>query len=168
MLQIYLEFPCFRPVISHFSEELFFLCWRITIWALSGLSASRCHCLPLSQQTELVGTCTHTDPSTHVYNCFSIYPSVSVVCQWDERVKCDSRSVVSDSLWPCGLLCPLNTPGQNTGVDSLSLLQGIFPTQESNPDLPHCRWIPYHLSHQGSPSEMNKYLYYWGGAGGKG
>ena len=81
MLQIYLEFPCFRPVISHFSEELSFLCWRITIWALSGLSAPGCHCFPLSQQTELVGTCTHTDPSTHIYNCFSIYPSVSVVCQ---------------------------------------------------------------------------------------
>ena len=34
-----------------------------------------------------------------------------------------------------------NSPGQNTGVGSLSLLQGIFPTQGSNPDLPHCRWI---------------------------
>ena len=34
-----------------------------------------------------------------------------------------------------------NTPGQNTGVDSFSLLQGIFPTQGSNPGLPHCRQI---------------------------
>ena len=33
----------------------------------------------------------------------------------------------------------------------LALLEGIFPTQGSNPDLPHCRWILYHLSHQGSP-----------------
>ena len=32
-----------------------------------------------------------------------------------------------------------------------ALLQGIFPTQGLNPDLPHCRWILYHLSHQGSP-----------------
>jgi len=31
-----------------------------------------------------------------------------------------------------------------------ALLQGIFPTQRSNPVLPHCRWILYHLSHQGS------------------
>ena len=37
-----------------------------------------------------------------------------------------------------------------TGVGSLSLLQGIFPTQGSNPDLPHCRWILYLLSHKGS------------------
>ena len=46
---------------------------------------------------------------------------------------------------------PWSSPGQNTGVGSLSLLQGIFPTQGSNPDLPHCRRIPYQLSHKGSP-----------------
>ena len=39
---------------------------------------------------------------------------------------------------------------QNTGVSSLSLLQGIFPTRESNPGLWHCRWILYQLSHKGS------------------
>ena len=39
----------------------------------------------------------------------------------------------------------------DTGVGSLFLLQGIFPTQGSNPGLPHCRWIPYQLSHKGSP-----------------
>ena len=44
-----------------------------------------------------------------------------------------------------------DSPGQNTGVGSLSLLQGIFPTQGSNWGLPHCRWILYQLSHQGSP-----------------
>ena len=48
-------------------------------------------------------------------------------------------------------LCPWNSPGQNTGVGSHSLLQGIFPTQWSNPGLPRCRWILYSLSHQGSP-----------------
>ena len=37
------------------------------------------------------------------------------------------------------------------GVGSLSLLQGIFPTQGENPGLPHCRWILYQLSHKGSP-----------------
>ena len=39
----------------------------------------------------------------------------------------------------------------SSGVGSLSLLQGIFPTQGSNPGLPHCRQILYQLSHQGSP-----------------
>ena len=38
-----------------------------------------------------------------------------------------------------------------TRVGSLSLLQGIFPTQVSNPGLPHCRKVFYQLSHKGSP-----------------
>ena len=46
---------------------------------------------------------------------------------------------------------PWNSPGQDTGVSSLSLLQGISPTQGSNPGIPHCRWILYQLSHKGSP-----------------
>ena len=43
------------------------------------------------------------------------------------------------------------SPGKNTGVGCHALLQGIVPTQGSNPGLLHCRWIRYHLSHQGSP-----------------
>ena len=50
------------------------------------------------------------------------------------------------------LYSPWNSPGQNTGVGRLSLLQGIFPTHGSNPGLPHCRWILYQLSHKGSPN----------------
>ena len=46
---------------------------------------------------------------------------------------------MSDSLWPYGLYSAWNSPGQNTGVGSLSLLQGIFPTQRSNSGLPHRR-----------------------------
>ena len=53
------------------------------------------------------------------------------------------------SLRPHGLWNPQNSPGQNTGVGSLSLLQGILPTQGSNPGLLLCRWILYHLSHKG-------------------
>ena len=41
-----------------------------------------------------------------------------------------------------------DSPGKNTGVGCHALLQGLFPTQGSNPGLPHCRWILYHLSHQ--------------------
>ena len=57
----------------------------------------------------------------------------------------------------CPILCnPMdyslwNSLGQNTGVGSLSLLQAIFPTQGSNPGLPHCEWIFYQLSYKGSP-----------------
>ena len=63
----------------------------------------------------------------------------------------ESRSLMSDSLRPHGLYSPWNSPGQNTGVGSLSLLQGIFPTQGLNPGLPHCRQVLYQLSHRGSP-----------------
>ena len=63
----------------------------------------------------------------------------------------ESHSVESDSLRPHGLYSPWNSPGQNTGVGSLSLLQGIFSTQGSNAGLLHCRRILYQLSHKGSP-----------------
>ena len=67
----------------------------------------------------------------------------------------ESGSTVSDSLWPHGLYSPWNSPGQNTGVGSLSLFQGIFPTQGLNPGLRHCRWTVYQLSHR------EALLYYW-------
>ena len=57
---------------------------------------------------------------------------------------------MSNSSWPHELYSPWNSPGQNTGVGSLSLLQGIFPTQGSNPGLLHFRWILYQLSNKGS------------------
>ena len=63
----------------------------------------------------------------------------------------ESCSVVSDSLRLHGLHSPWNSPVQNTGVGSLSLLQGLFQTQESNRNLLHRRWILYQLSYQGSP-----------------
>jgi len=66
----------------------------------------------------------------------------------------ESHLVVSDSLWPHGLYRPWNSLGQNTGVGNLSLLQGIFPTQGSNPGLQHCRGILYQLSHKASPRRM--------------
>ena len=74
------------------------------------------------------------------------------------KVKSESEScsVMSDSLRPHGLYSPRNSPGQNTGVDSCCLLQGIFPTQGLNPGLPHCRQILYQLSHQRS------LVYIWG------
>ena len=92
----------------------------------------------------------------------------------------ESRSVLSSSLRPHGLSMEFSRPEynpcieprslalqadsipvepqgkpKNTGVGSLSLLQGIFPAQELNWSLPHCRKIPYQLNYQGSP----KYIY---------
>ena len=52
-----------------------------------------------------------------------------------------SCSVMSNSLRPHGLYSPWNSPAQNIGVGSLSLLQVIFPTQGSKSGLLHCRQI---------------------------
>ena len=52
-----------------------------------------------------------------------------------------------------------DSPGKHTGVACHALLQGIFPTQGSNPGLPHCRQILYHLSHQGSPRKLEWVAY---------
>jgi len=69
-------------------------------------------------------------------------------------------ALLCPTLQPHGLYRPWNSPGQNSGVGSCSLLQGIFPTQGSNPGLPHCRQILYQLSHQGSPT-ISKFLHYF-------
>ena len=67
------------------------------------------------------------------------------------------REILSESVCvlviskPTRLLCPWNSPGNNTGVGSYSLLQWIFLTQGLNPGLLHGRWVLYCLRHQGSP-----------------
>ena len=53
------------------------------------------------------------------------------------------------------LLCPWDFPDENTGVGCHALFQGIFPTQESNQGLLHCRQILYQLSYKGSPHIYN-------------
>ena len=63
---------------------------------------------------------------------------------------------MSDSVTPWAIarqapLCPWDSPGKNTGVGCLALLQEFFPTQGSNPGLLHCRQILYCLRQQGSP-----------------
>ena len=68
-------------------------------------------------------------------------------CHESESESCS----VSNFLQPHRLDGPWDSPGQNTGVASLSLHQGIFPTQGSNSGLSHCRQILYQLSHKGSP-----------------
>ena len=74
----------------------------------------------------------HTHTHTHTHN---VLPKACAVL---------SHSVVYRSLQHYGpqftrLFCPWGSPGKNTGVGCLALLQGIHPTQGSNPGLPHCR-----------------------------
>ena len=68
-----------------------------------------------------------------------------LVAQWCLTL-CDPM----DYSLPCSSV-HRDSPGQNTGVGCHALLHRIFPTQGLNPGLMHCRWILYHLSHQGNP-----------------
>ena len=88
--------------------------------------------------------------------------SSSYVWMWelDHKVGCAVLCLVAQSSLtlcdsmdcsPPGSSVHGNSPGKNTGVSCHTLLQGIFPTQGSNPGLPHCRQILYQLSHQRSP-----------------
>ena len=75
----------------------------------------------------------------------------STICLcYDSGLKVKVK-VMSNSLQPHGLYSPWNCPGQNIGVGSLSFLQGIFPTQGSNPGLQNYGRILYQLNHKGSP-----------------
>ena len=71
----------------------------------------------------------------------------------------ESHSILSNSLWPHELYSPWNYSGQNTGVGSCPLLQGIFPTHGSSPSLLHCRQILYQLSHRRSPRILERVAY---------
>ena len=95
-------------------------------------------------------TSIHDYKINHSFNYLDLcwQSDVSLFNMLSESEGC---SVVSNCLPPYGLYSSWNSLGQNTGVGSLSLLQGIFPTPGSNPSLPHCRQILYHLSHKGSP-----------------
>ena len=97
----------------------------------------------------------------HIINIHYLY-SYSFIYIW---VSEWSSSVMSNCLRPHGLLCPWNFPGKSTRVGCRFLLQGIFLTQGSNPGLPHCRQMLYHLNHQGSPKNISLSPFFWGGEG---
>ena len=80
---------------------------------------------------------------------FAVQQRLTQHCKATMKVKVTQQS---DSLQPRELYSPWSSPGQNTGVSSLSLLQGIFPTQGSNWGLLYCRQTLYQLNHQGSPN----------------
>ena len=81
--------------------------------------------------------------------------SLVLVCHIHRGTECsESCSVVSNSLQPHGLYSPRTSPGHSTGVDSLSLLQGIFSTQGLSLGLPHRRRILYQLRLSYTPRDQ--------------
>ena len=82
---------------------------------------------------------THIEPLLTFF-CLLIKVGSVYATAFNLLLESEGHSAVSDSLRPHELPSPWNSPGQNTGVGSLSLLQGILPTQGSNLGLPgHCR-----------------------------
>ena len=119
-------------------------------------------CCSVSAEEMEILKCKHSGPgqSNTEKQSYLFSEGVSSVDETFSQVsESKSRSVVSGFLQPHGLYSPWNSPGQNTGVSSFSLLQGIFPTQGSNPVLPHCRRLLYQLRHKGSPRVLEWVAY---------
>ena len=85
----------------------------------------------------------------------SLYCGVSSLCvglyRWLVKVSWLGKLVSVFWCVELDFFSPWNSPGKNTGLSCHFLLQGIFPTQGSNPGLLHCRQIIYHLNNKGSP-----------------
>ena len=143
---------------------------RVTRYPLIIKNVSNCLAFSsrgmLSQQVWDLGSGAGSPANTPGICCVeTIYQQATGgVCMVTLKEKLDYCESVSRSvcltlcdphgLWSTGLLCPWDSPGQNTGVHSQSLLQGIFPTQGLNLGLLHCRQSLYSLSQQGSPRKV--------------
>ena len=80
----------------------------------------------------------------------TVFPNY-FICKLFSWIESESRSVVSSSLWPHGLSVLGVLWARILEWVAFPFSRGSFPTQRSNPGLPHCRWILYQLSQKGSP-----------------
>ena len=92
------------------------------------------------------------------YLCRPLRGPAAIAHMVKESEVTQSCLTLCDPMEPTRLLHPWDFPGKSTGVGCHFLPQGIFLTQGSNPDLPHCRQTLYHLSYQGSPAHKGKAL----------
>ena len=108
--------------------------WMLAIWSLVPL--------PFLKPAWISGS------SRFAYYWSLAWTILSITLLACEMSAIESCSVVSNTLGE-------NSPGKNTGMGSLSFIQGIFQIQELNQGLLHCRQILYQLSYQGSPNPVN-------------
>ena len=128
-----------------------------------------CYLHFLSSTNSLLETSWNTHFLLNKQSPFHLHSVGYCYMEWSETESCSVIVLpfVTHERWPTRLFCPWNSPGQNTGVGSLSLLQGVFPTQGLNPGLPHCRWILYHRSTREALVECSPlflviyFLFFW-------
>ena len=125
------------PVLHHLLE----FAQTLVHWVGDAIQSS--HSLPPTYPSALNQRASESFPMSQLFT--SGGQSTNTV-----SFESESHSVMSNSLRP------MISPGQNTGVGSLSLLQRIFPTQGSNRGLPRCRQILYQLSHRGSLRRLER------------
>ena len=133
------------------------LIFRLHSWKKSRVSMHECLPLPMH---------THLDATPFLWgNHWNVFREGGASPNPGKRVwaPCKTDGPLVLHCWKvkvgqsCPILCDpmdctvLDSPGHNARAGSFSLLQGIFPTQEWNRALPHCRQILYQLSHKGSP-----------------
>ena len=102
----------------------------------------------------MVKFCVHCQNIIPSFAYFFFIPNSCCSYILKVKVKSLSRAQLFATPWIVActkLLCPWDFQGKIIGVGCHFLLQGIFPTQGSNPGLSHCRQTLYHLSHQRSP-----------------
>ena len=152
---------CFYPLVTcrqgNLLEPAFrLICVHIVSWLIECNCWSNLHFI----NTTLLPP-THPHPHHPVlFFPTEVYFQSALASIWHLKVKVsESHSVMSDSLWPYELYSPRNSPGQNTGVCNLSLLQEIFLTQGWNPSLLYYRQILYQLRHKGSPRILEWVVY---------
>ena len=123
-----------------------------------GISMSECFSLsPSPMEAARIGPdecCTHSEVVLQEKNLKVKIELWIVNSYWKWKSLCHVQ--LFETPW---LYNPWTSPGQNTGVGSLSLLQEIFPTQGLNLGLLHCKWILYQLSHKGSPRMLEWVAY---------
>ena len=109
------------------------------------------HMCVIYRQSSILHICTQSQstPHTHIFVYMCVYVCMCV----HTKLLHSCLTLQPYGLQPMRLFCPWDSPGKNTGVGCHALLQGIFPTQASNPCflcLLHCKWVLYSQCHLGS------------------
>ena len=169
------RFPCPSPTLGACSNSHPLSQWRHSTISSSVTRFTSClqsspasGSFPMSQFFASGGQSVGSSASVLPMNSQGWFPLgwtglISLQSKGLSRVFSKFKSLSSSTLSFLTLCDPMdytrNSPGQNTGVGSLSLLQGIFPTQGLNLGLPHGRQILYQLSHQRNPGILKWVAY---------